>query len=223
MITYLNDPENLIVLEENSQVTLIEIRNSDSDNNTLSRIQVRKNAKLSYFFIQYSKTKTRNHAQISIDLEGPQAECLFHSLVFGQENAHTNVALTVQHHYPACSSRTVSRGVFKDTSKGNFIGKIVVHPHSSKTKAFLETKSLLLSKTAVAHARPQLEIYNGDIQCSHGATVGELEPEALFYLQSRGLEKSIAEQLLIRAFMYPSLQGIPAEMLSYVDDFVDEY
>lgn len=245
-------PKNMITLAENCHATLVEIivnRGAKSSfTNTVTHIQLAKNATLSHLFLQRSEAPSTqiahihveqeenscyrgtaitlggavNRASFEIDLNGKHAECEFQALTLANQHTNMDLHLTVNHYQPECESRTVTRGVIKDHAKATFTGKIVVHKNASKTIASLENKNMLLSTTASANTRPQLEIYNHDIQCSHGATIGHLDVDALFYLQSRGIPKEEAEQLLINSFIAPSLEGLLPDTRHYIEALIHE-
>lgn len=117
------------------------------------------------------------------------------------EKQSISVQTTMNHLVPHCESNQVWRGVLSDAAKAEFDGKIIVHPDAQKTIANLSNKNLLLSKKAEVNTKPTLEIYADDVRCMHGATVGFLDHQALFYLRSRGIEKSEARQMLVDAFV----------------------
>jgi Fe-S cluster assembly protein SufD len=246
-------PKNIITLAENAHATLVEIivnrGKQSSFTNTVTNIKLAKNATLSHLFLQRSDAPSTqiahihieqaenscyrgtaitlggsvNRASFQIDLNGTHAECEFQSLELAAQHTQMDIHLTVNHYQPQCESRTVTRGVIKDHAKSTFTGKIVVHKNADKTIASLENKNMLLSPQAEANTRPQLEIYNHDIQCSHGATIGHLDPDALFYLQSRGVPKEEAEQLLINSFIAPSLEGLSVDIQQYIAALINEH
>jgi Fe-S cluster assembly protein SufD len=243
-------PKNVIQVEENCHATLIEIvvnqGKQPAFTNTITNIRLAKNATLSHVFLQRSNSFSTqiahiqvdqaenscyrgtaitlggsvNRASFQINLNGPHAECEFQSLEMANQKTQMDIHLAINHYQPHCESRTLTRGVVSDHAKAAFTGKIVVHKNACKTIASLENKNLLLSANAEANTRPQLEIYNHDIQCSHGATVGHLEPDALFYLQSRGISKTEAEQMLVDSFVFPSLEALPPDILSYIEALI---
>jgi Fe-S cluster assembly protein SufD len=100
-----------------------------------------------------------------------------------------------------CTSRELYKGVLDGKSRGVFSGKIVVHKAAQKTDATQTNKNLLLSNDAVIDSKPQLEIFNNDVQCTHGSTIGELDADALFYLRARGIDAEAARTLLTYAFV----------------------
>ena len=108
--------------------------------------------------------------------------------------------MIVEHAQPHCASHEYFNGILDDKSKGVFHGRIYVHPIAQKTDAKQTNKNLLLSDDATADTKPQLEIYADDVKCTHGATIGQLNDESIFYLRSRGIESDTAKQMLIHAF-----------------------
>jgi Fe-S cluster assembly scaffold protein SufB len=151
---------------------------------------------------------TLQHLHIQNYLSEPNAQSDIRILNYGRSNQKISVESTAHHIAAYTSSNTTARGIMDDKAKGNFTGKIIVREHSAKTIAKLENKNILLSKLAEMNTRPLLEVYNGDIQCSHGATVGYLDEEALFYLRSRGINEEEARTMLTKAFMAPVLQHL---------------
>ncbi|HEY7243343.1 MAG TPA: Fe-S cluster assembly protein SufD [Xanthobacteraceae bacterium] len=128
------------------------------------------------------------------------------SLLKGKEHADTT--LMVEHAAQGCTSRETFKSVLDGESQGVFQGKIVVRPGAQKTDAKMATHALLLSETAEADNKPELEIFADDVQCGHGATSGALDEELLFYLRARGIRQPEAEALLIQAFVGEAVEGI---------------
>lgn len=151
--------------------------------------------------------------KVLLNLKGTEGLSEFNVLQRLKEAEYSNIEITEHHQLPNSKSQILARSVLQDTSRLDFIGKIMVDENAEGTNARLENKNLLLSSKAEAHTEPQLEIYNGNIQCSHGATVGYLDESALFYLQSRGIEKAEAQQMLVQAFLQPVIQNIPHKPL----------
>ena len=118
---------------------------------------------------------------------------------------------------PHCTSNQHYKGVLDDVSTGVFNGKIHVHPDAQKTEAFQTNNNILLSDTAKMTTKPQLEIYADDVKCSHGATVGQLDEDALFYLQSRGIPKDESRLMLMDAFANDVISRIQQPALQDTD------
>lgn len=114
---------------------------------------------------------------------------------------------------PDCISRQLFKGILDDESRATFTGRIVVAKDAQKTEAYQANHNLLISPSAKAYAQPQLEIYADDVKCSHGATSGRLDDNALFYMRSRGIGKQEAKLLQQLAFVYDVLENINNEQL----------
>jgi len=144
-------------------------------------------------------------------LEGEGANCVLDGLYLTRAEQHMDNHTTIDHAMPHCDSREVYKGILDDRSRAVFNGRIVVRPDAQKTDAKQSNPNLLLSNGALAHTRPQLEIYADDVKCTHGATVGRLDEDAIFYLRSRGIGLDEARKVLIRAFADEVLDRIPVE------------
>ena len=118
----------------------------------------------------------------------------------GTGNATLDQHLTLRHHAPHCRSSQCFKGILGHTSRGVFTGRVIVAEGAHQTLAEQNNPNLLLADSARAVTRPQLEIYNDDIECSHGATVGQLDEDAIFYLRTRGLSEAAALRALTSAF-----------------------
>jgi Fe-S cluster assembly protein SufD len=138
--------------------------------------------------------------------EGTIAHICGASLLRGRQHADTT--LIADHAVGACTSREVFKSVLDDEGRNVFQGKIIVRPHAQKTDAKMATHALLLSESAEADNKPELEIFADDVQCGHGATSGDLDEDLLFYLKARGIPAKEAEALLIQAFVGEAVEGI---------------
>ena len=148
---------------------------------------------------------------IVVNFLEPGAEVIICGLYQMQDRQSLKINTTMNHTVPHCTSRQVWKGIVAGAAKADFEGKIIVAKDAQKTSAHLSNKNLLLSNMAEVTTKPFLEIYADDVQCSHGATVGCLDPNALFYLQSRGIPESEARALLIEAFADEILSELPVE------------
>jgi Fe-S cluster assembly protein SufD len=128
------------------------------------------------------------------------------SLVKGRQ--HVDTTLVAEHASVGCQSREVFKSVLDGQSRAVFQGKIIVQPRAQKTDAKMASHALLLSDTAEADNKPELEIFADDVQCGHGATAGALDDKLLFYLRARGIPAKEAEALLIQAFVGEAVEGI---------------
>ena len=133
-------------------------------------------------------------------LDGEGAECLLNGLYLGNGEQHVDHFTTIDHAKPEGSSREYYRGILDGRSRGVFRGRVIVRKDAQKTDARQSNRNLLLSRESEADSRPQLEIHADDVKCTHGATVGPLDEEKVFYMRSRGIDESSARGLLAYAF-----------------------
>ncbi len=149
---------------------------------------------------------TENKIKLSIALQGVEAICNASYLSYTNTNEAQNVLLEIEHIAPHCTSNSIARSVLKDKSLTDFVGKIIVHPNAIKSQADLQIKNLLCSTKATASNKPELEIYNDDVRCSHGSSTGQINEEALFYMQQRGIDKNDAIAMIINGFIQPAIE-----------------
>ena len=138
--------------------------------------------------------------EIDVSLVGEGAGCRLEGLALGRGTQHIDNTTRIVHRAPGTDSREVYRGVLDDSARSVFQGKILVEPGAQGTDAYQLNENLLLSETAEADAKPELMIYTDDVKCSHGATAGALDDEALFYLRTRGIDEAAARNHLVEAF-----------------------
>ena len=149
---------------------------------------------------------------LEIDLCGPDAALDLAGLYLCSGAERVDLRVLVRHTAGGCISRQLFKGIVGGTARAVFDGLIYVAQDAQKTQAFQENHTLLLSGTAFAESRPQLEIYADDVQCSHGATTGYLNPDELFYMRSRGIPEAEARRLQMVAFLAPVLARLPEEI-----------
>jgi len=133
-------------------------------------------------------------------LAGEGAECLINGLFMANGRQHMDNYMLVEHASPHCDSRQFYNGILNGNAHGVFHGRIIVHKDAQKTDAKQTNRNLLLCDDAQIDTKPQLEIYADDVKCTHGATIGQVDESALFYLRSRGLDEVSAKHLLLQAF-----------------------
>jgi Fe-S cluster assembly protein SufD len=226
----------LIVAEENSQARVVESYASQGAyfSNVVTEVAVAENAILEHIKVQEegpdtfhiatiqvkqaaSSTFTSNNVgfggriarnDVNVVIEGERCETSLNGAytVFGEQivDNHTRI----DHAVPNCHSFEVYKGILGDQGVGVFNGKIYVHEDAQKTDAKQTNKALLLSRTATMNTKPQLEIFADDVKCTHGATVGQLDDDQLFYLRSRGLPLVEAKTLLTYAFVSEVLEKV---------------
>ena len=148
-------------------------------------------------------------SDISMYLQEEHAHCLMNGIYAPSEGQHVDHHTTVNHLVPNCSSEQDYKGILTGRSRAVFNGKVIVAKDAQHTDAKQQNKNLLLSANAEIDTKPQLEIFADDVLCSHGATVGQLDEEALFYLATRGIGRLEASHYLIHAFAQDNLRLIP--------------
>jgi Fe-S cluster assembly protein SufD len=151
--------------------------------------------------------------EIAAVLAGEGAECTLKGLYVATGRQHIDNYTTLDHAREHCTSHELYKGILDGASHGVFHGRIIVRPEAQKTDAIQRNKNLLLSREAVINTKPQLEIYADDVRCTHGATVGQVDQEAVFYLRSRGIGLEEARSLLTVAFTSDILESIPVEAI----------
>lgn len=233
-------PRNLIVIENEAQATIIEdyvsIGESMAFCNTATELVVGENAVVSHYMIEREHNQAFNVSTLRIQqgrsanvsshsvllggglvrnnvhpvLAGEGSECLINGLFIGGGKQHLDNYMLVEHASPHCASRQFYNGILDDQAHGVFHGRIIVHKDAQKTDAKQTNRNLLLSDDARIDTKPQLEIYADDVKCTHGATIGQIEENALFYLRSRGIDEVSARKLLLLAFANECLDRMSA-------------
>jgi Fe-S cluster assembly protein SufD len=178
-------------------------------------------SKVNSFTLTMDGEMIRNNFTILID--GENCESHFHGIYLLTENTVVDNHTVVDHKKPHSYSNELYKGIMDGNSKGVFNGKIYVRPQAQKTNAFQSNRNILMSETATVNTKPQLEIWADDVKCSHGCTTGQLDDEALFYLQSRGIPYDTAKAMLLYAFALDVLAPIKNETLkNYLDKLISE-
>jgi Fe-S cluster assembly protein SufD len=186
---------------------LVERENLAAFNVSTLRLELARGTNVSSHSILLGGGLVRNNVHPVLAGEG--AECLINGLFVGAGRQHLDNYMLVEHAQPQCSSRQFYNGILDDHARGVFHGRIVVHKDAQKTDAKQTNRNLLLSDDARIDTKPQLEIYADDVKCTHGATIGQIEEEQLFYLRSRGIEETSARNLLLYAFAAECLDRMP--------------
>lgn len=163
---------------------------------------------VSHSFATGAKLSRNN---IYTHLGGERIECVLNGLYLTKDDQLADHYMIVEHASPNCNSHEYFNGILDDRSKGVFHGRILVRPVAQKTDAKQTNKNLLLSDNATANTKPQLEIYADDVKCTHGATIGQLNKDSIFYLRARGIGLETARQMLIHSFAGEIIDRIRCE------------
>ncbi len=200
-------------MDTDSAVDIYEIQNQHNGTAYLNGVFVhqKRNSQLITNTISLHGGITRNH--LYVDLNGEHATAALFGLALTDKDQHCDNYTSIEHAQPGCHSNQIFKNILDDNSTGAFTGKIHVMPGAKKTEANQRNNSVLMTKAAKMNTKPQLVIDNDDVKCSHGATVGQINEEALFYLQTRGINEKEARLMLMFAFAHEVLANIRVEKL----------
>ena len=247
----MSHPRNLIVIESEAQATVVEDYVSIGDtvafSNAATELVAGENAVVSHYMLEREHRQAFNISTLRIQqgrsanvsshsillggglvrnnvhpvLAGEGGECLINGLFIGNGRQHLDNYMLVEHASPHCASRQFYNGILDDHAHGVFHGRIIVHKEAQKTDAKQTNRNLLLSDDARIDTKPQLEIYADDVKCTHGATIGQMDENALFYLRSRGIDEISARKLLLLAFANECLDRMaPSLARDHVDKLI---
>ncbi|MFY9242283.1 MAG: Fe-S cluster assembly protein SufD [Polaribacter sp.] len=231
-------PRNLIVVDENAHVQIIERHQSLTSNavltNAVTEIYAGRNSTVDVYKIQNDKINaslvdntyinqksnsvasvhtfsfggniTRNN--LNFYQNGEHIDSILKGITIIEGKQHVDHHTLVHHIEPNCESHQDYKGIFDDRSTGVFNGKVIVNKEAQKTNAYQQNNNVLVSDKATINAKPQLEIFADDVKCSHGCTIGQLDNDALFYMQQRGIPQKEGKALLMFAFANTVLESV---------------
>lgn len=243
---------NIVILEENSQAKIIMVNKGHGDHpafiNEVNEVVIHQNAHLEWMRLEdepekcyhinntkvYQEKDSHFHSvsitiagglirnNLGVALDGPGCQANLYGLYMIGDNSIVDNHTVVDHKKTQADSNEMYKGILFDKAKGVFNGKIYVRPDAQKTNAFQSNKNIILSPDATVNTKPQLEIWADDVKCSHGCTTGQLDEDAIFYLQARGINRDMAKALILQAFAGEvlaqiKLPGVKAYMQAYVD------
>ncbi len=213
---------NLTEIEvgEDAVIDVYNVQNQHNGTTNLSGTFVRqeRNSKLVTNSITLHGGLIRNN--LNIIFNGEHSEAMVCGLALTDRNQHVDNFTYIEHGKPNCHSNQMYKNILDDSSTGGFTGRIHVMPGATKTEAYQRNNSVLLTKAAKMNTKPQLVIDNDDVKCSHGATVGQINEEARFYLQTRGINEKEARLMLMFAFAHEVLAEIRIEPLRQSIDYL---
>jgi Fe-S cluster assembly protein SufD len=234
-------PRHLIRLEAGASLTLIETATGPAEarylHNPVYEIEVAFGATLTHARIQQEAPRAFQLATVYARVEkggtydnftlnaggklvrneihtllaGPAATCHMNGAQLLRDGQHADTTTVLDHAAPDCASRQTYKTVLMGKSRGVFQGRIHVHQVAQRTDGYQMNQALLLSPEAEIDSKPQLEIYADDVKCSHGATVGEIDADQLFYLRARGIPEARARAMLVEAFLTEAVEGVQDE------------
>jgi Fe-S cluster assembly protein SufD len=212
-----------LIVAENATLDYCKIQNDAGAAHQVSNTYLAQadNSRVNTFTLTLNGQIIRNN--LNIQINGEQCESHFNGLYLVNGNTLVDNHTVVDHQKPNSFSNEMYKGIMDDQAKGVFNGKIYVRPHAQKTNAFQSNRNILMSETATINTKPQLEIWADDVKCSHGCTTGQLDEEALFYLQARGIPYASAKAMLLYAFALDVLTVVKNENLkAYLDQLISE-
>jgi Fe-S cluster assembly protein SufD len=217
-VRYLSLPIAEIRAEANAKVDYYKIQNESTSSFHVSGVTVEqhRDAEARTHIFSFGGALVRNNAQVL--LRGSNSHAVLNGLSLLSGKQHVDNATLIHHIEPSAESREHFKGIYAGESRGVFSGTITVEKIAQKTNAFQSNQALLLSSDAGIESRPQLKIWADDVKCTHGATVGQLDADALFYLQSRGISKEAAKAFLVHAFASEVLSSV---QLPAVKEYVE--
>ncbi|WP_353210877.1 Fe-S cluster assembly protein SufD [Rhodovarius sp.] len=210
-LAYLHNPVFEISLDEGAELAHVRIQREGRAAFHLSSVHCAIAAGATYdnFTLNAGGRLARN--EIHAALNGPKAMCHMNGAQLVGDGQHADTTTVLHHAAPDCGSRQTYKTVLTGKSRGVFQGKILVSKPAQRTDGYQMNQALLLSEEAEMDSKPQLEIYADDVKCSHGATVGALDPAQLFYLRSRGIPQQAARSMLVEAFLTEATEGVGDE------------
>ncbi|MAH17175.1 MAG: Fe-S cluster assembly protein SufD [Euryarchaeota archaeon] len=205
-------PVTQLAVGAGSRVEHLRVHHSREDVH-IGCVEVRqqRNSLVASHMLTFGGKLVRN--DLAFHLLGRGAEARLNGLYLADGEQHVDNHTTVEHAVPHCDSRETYRGILGGKASAVFNGRVHVHPDAQRTDAQQSNQNLLLTDDAVIHTKPELEIYADDVKCTHGATVGQLDREALFYLRSRGLAHDEARRMLVDSFAAEIVRRISDEPL----------
>jgi len=242
-VDFMANSHNLIVLEDGAKAQLLVCDHTVNDvhfvSNRVTEVFVAENASYEHYKLENTHNKTTNLSTLLIDqkdssnvlanvitlhngltrnmieiaVNGEHCDTTLAGMVIGDKNQQVDNFTSILHNKPNCTSRELFKYVLDDVSKGAFTGKLYVARDAQKTAAFQTNKNILLNRSAKMRTKPQLEIYADDVKCSHGATIGQLDESALFYMRQRGIPQKEARLLLMFAFTADVIEDIRIDAL----------
>jgi Fe-S cluster assembly protein SufD len=221
--TYFTNAVTEIVTEENAVVDHIKLQEESKKAFHIARMEVdqEKNSNFSSHLISTGADLTRNEFNARFNDEG--GECTLNGLYMIDGSQLFDAHTLMDHAKPHCNSHEHYKGVLDDKSRGVFNGKVIVRLDAQKTNAFQENNNILLSDEALINTKPQLEIFADDVKCSHGATIGQMDDDAKFYLKSRGIGEEASKGILLHAFASDVVTSIKIESVrNYIEKIITE-
>ncbi len=209
--SYFSNAVTEVVLGQNASIEHYKLQEESTNAFHVATLQTHqgRDSRFVSHSVSFGGQLTRNDIRAVLSAEG--TDCTLNGLFMVDGRQHVDFHTTVEHSQPHGTSQEYYKGILDGRSRGVFNGRVHVHPGAQKTDATQSNKNLLLSRNAEVDTKPELEIYADDVKCSHGATVGQLDPDALFYLRARGIDEGSARGLLTYGFAQDIIDRMPIQ------------
>ena len=210
---YFTNAVTEVVAAENAVLDHYRVQREGKGAFHVATVQVRQERGSRFTSHNFADGGALARTDLNVRLDAEECECTLNGLYLASGDRLVDNHTRIDHARPRCTSHELYKGILDGRGRGVFNGKIYVHPDAQKTDARQTSKTLLLSDDAVIDAKPQLEIFADDVKCTHGASIGQLDEEAIFYLRTRGIGREDARRLLTRAFANDIIGRVRIEAL----------
>jgi len=212
-----------VVVDRAARINVLKLQTEGEEASRVETFQVYQEARSHFAAHTYTLGGALVRNNVNVVPAGEGCESHLYGLYILRGDQHVDNHTLIDHAAPQCFSNELYRGIVDERSTGVFNGKVFVRRDSQQTNAYQSSQGVVLSEQATHYSKPELEIYADDVKCSHGSTTGELEPEHVFYLRSRGLDEKTAKKLLLYAFASDIVTELPHEALrTYLDGLIEE-
>ena len=214
----------IINMGDDAKLDHVRIQNNSKKTINIANLHVQQKSDSNYSFNHFAFGSALSRINLYAYLIGKGANCDLNGLSLSSNNQHLDAHIITDHQATHCISSQNFKSILKDKSSGVFNGRSIVQNSAEKTSSSQSNKNLLLSEESFMNSNPQLEIYTDDVKCSHGSSTGALEPEALFYIRSRGIDQTSAISLLVGGFASEIIEVIEnAKIKEYVTKYFDQW
>lgn len=219
---YFTNAVTEVYTDENSFIDYVKLQKESTEAFHISRIEVRQERDSRFISHSISTGGRLSRDDIYTKFNSHGCECSLNGLFLVSGNQLYDAHTVIDHFKPHCSSHEHYKGILDDKSRGVFNGKVIVRPDAQKTNAFQENNNIILSEEALVNTKPQLEIFADDVKCSHGATIGQLNEDEMFYLKSRGIGEEKSRVILLHAFASDIVKSIKIkEVKEYLEEVLE--
>ena len=219
---YFTNAVTEVVVTEGAQVDHYRLLNESPASFHVGTTRVHQERDSSFRSASFALGTALARNDFAVTLDGPGAFCSLNGLYYTGQGQHIDNLISIDHAQPHCTSRLKYKGILDGNSRAVFGGEVVVRRNAQKSNAQQTDKNLLLSEDAEVDSKPSLLIYADDVQCSHGATAGQIDSQTLFYLRSRGLDLETASRMLVQAFAREIVDTVrPEPLRQYLESLFD--